>query len=83
MNSSICKGGENPPYEEKKINQDSLFKTKFDDLDISFFGVCDGHGDNGHLISEFIKINLPLIMYKRIKSQLYSIKNEKTKMKKK
>jgi len=74
-NSSICKGGENPLYKGKKINQDNLFKTKFDDLDISFFGVCDGHGDNGHLISEFIKINLPLIMYKKIKSLFYLINN--------
>ena len=76
-NSSICKGGENFPYEEKKINQDNLFKTKFDDLNISFYGVCDGHGENGHLISEFIKLNLPLVMYKEIKSLFYLIKNKK------
>ena len=75
-NSSICQGGENYPYEEKKINQDNLFKTKFDDLNISFYGVCDGHGDNGHLISEFIKINLPLVMYMEIKSLFYLINNK-------
>ena len=79
-NSSICKGGENYSSEEKKINQDNLFKTKFDDLNISYYGVCDGHGKNGHLISEFIKKNLPLIMYKEIKSLFYIIKNNKNQM---
>ena len=74
-NSSICKGGENYPYEKKKINQDNIFKTKFDELDISYYGVCDGHGDNGHLVSEFIKDNLPLIMYKEIRSLFYLINN--------
>lgn len=24
-----------------------------------FFGVCDGHGENGHFVSGFLKINLP------------------------
>ena len=78
-NSSICKGGENYPYEEKKINQDNLFKTKFDDLNISFYGICDGHGENGHLISEFIEANLPLIMYKEIKSLFYLLNNKENK----
>ena len=75
-NSSICQGGENYPNEEKKINQDNLFKTKFEEINISFYGVCDGHGENGHLVSEFIKINLPLIMYKEIKSLFYLINND-------
>ena len=75
-NSSICQGGENYPHEEKKINQDNLFKTKFEEINISFYGVCDGHGENGHLVSEFIKINLPLIMYKEIKSLFYLINND-------
>ena len=79
-NSSICKGGENYPFEEKKINQDNLFKTKFDDLNISYYGVCDGHGQNGHLISEFIIKNLPLIMYKQIKSLFYLLNNNTNKM---
>ena len=75
-NSSICKGGENYPFEEKKINQDNLFKTKFDDLNICYYGVCDGHGENGHLVSEFIKTNLPVIIYKEIKSLFYLINNK-------
>ena len=74
-NSSICKGGDNESFEEKKINQDNLFKTKFEDLDISFYGICDGHGEEGHLVSEFIKIHLPLIIYKEIKSLYYLIED--------
>ena len=79
-NSSICKGGENYPCEEKKINQDNLFKTKFEDLHMSYYGVCDGHGPNGHLISTFIKNNLPLNMYKEIKSLFHLIKDNKNQM---
>ena len=82
-NSSICQGGENYPNEEKKINQDNLFKTKFEEINISFYGVCDGHGENGHLVSEFIKINLPLIMYKEIKSLFYLINNNECQSKEK
>ena len=26
------------------------------------FGVCDGHGINGHLVSDFVKKNLPKIL---------------------
>jgi serine/threonine protein phosphatase PrpC len=26
------------------------------------FGVCDGHGVNGHLVSDFVKKNLPRII---------------------
>ncbi len=26
------------------------------------FGVCDGHGVNGHLVSDFVKKNLPRIL---------------------
>jgi serine/threonine protein phosphatase PrpC len=27
-----------------------------------FFGVCDGHGVNGHHVSDFVKKNLPKIL---------------------
>lgn len=75
--ASISKGGENP-YESIKINQDNLFKTRFNDLFMSYYGICDGHGNSGHLISEFIAKNLPLIMYKKIKSLFYLINNNQT-----
>ena len=56
INASITKKG-NKYFGEQK-NQDSLFKVKFSDINFSFYGVCDGHGKNGHLVSDFIKINL-------------------------
>ena len=43
---------------KKKINQDNYF-----DYDLKngfkFIGVCDGHGENGKQVSEFIKKHLP------------------------
>jgi serine/threonine protein phosphatase PrpC len=39
---------------------------------ISLFGVCDGHGVNGHFVSEFIKEILPEnIEYFSIKSKIF------------
>ena len=39
-----------------KINQDNyIYLTNiFDIYDFSIFGVFDGHGDNGHLVSQYI-----------------------------
>ena len=56
--------------EEPKINQDALFKVKFGDLNYSYYGVCDGHGPLGHLVSDFIKSNLTFIVYKNLKTLL-------------
>ena len=69
-NASLCRKGLNRPDEDAKINQDSLFKVKFGDLNYSYYGVCDGHGPLGHLVSDFIKSNLTFIVYKNIKSLL-------------
>ena len=47
--------------QDQKINQDNFFIEK-DFLGQSehfFLGVCDGHGINGHLISEYISNYLP------------------------
>jgi hypothetical protein len=33
-------------------------------------GVCDGHGINGHLVSNFVKINLPKLLTEIIWSQV-------------
>jgi len=33
----------------------------------SFFGVCDGHGANGHKVSSFIKDNLPKVLDRETK----------------
>ena len=44
--------------EKKKINQDNYFNYDFKN-GYKFIGVCDGHGENGKLVSEFIRNNLP------------------------
>ena len=41
-----------------KINQDNYFNYDLKNGFI-FLGVCDGHGENGKQVSEFIKNNLP------------------------
>ena len=66
----MCRKGLNRLEEEPKINQDALFKVKFGDLNYSYYGVCDGHGPLGHLVSDFIKSNLTFIVYKNLKSLL-------------
>ena len=65
-NASICRIGKNRENETDKINQDTLFKIKYEDLNLSFYGVCDGHGPYGHLVSNFIKTNLPIILYQHL-----------------
>ena len=43
---------------EKKTNQDNFFNYDLCN-DYKFIGVCDGHGEDGHHISEYIKNTLP------------------------
>ena len=43
---------------KKKINQDNYFNYDLKN-GYKFIGVCDGHGENGKKVSEFIKNNLP------------------------
>ena len=45
----------------RKINQDSFIAhTNFGKKkDRYYFGVCDGHGMNGHFVSGFVKETLP------------------------
>lgn len=43
-----------------KVNQDAFILVEnFMMNDRYLFGVCDGHGANGHFVSEFIKEILP------------------------
>ena len=46
---------------EQKINQDNFFikKNFLDEKEQFFLGVCDGHGESGHLISSYISKCLP------------------------
>ena len=46
-------------FGEPKINQDNYFNYDLCN-NYKFIGVCDGHGEDGHYISEFIKNSLPL-----------------------
>ena len=45
----------------QKINQDNFFIVKefLEEQEQFFLGVCDGHGTNGHLVSEYITKTLP------------------------
>ena len=41
--------------EEEKINQDSyLIKENLFNENFNFYGIFDGHGDNGHLVSQYV-----------------------------
>ena len=45
-----------------KTNQDNFFVVKnFAKIEnLWYFGVCDGHGQNGHYVSEYVKNKLAL-----------------------
>ena len=50
------------PNKNPKINQDSVIINSLKTitaLGYSFWGVCDGHGVNGHIVSGMIKTQLP------------------------
>ena len=74
-NASLSRKGLNRPDETMKINQDTLFKVKFGDINYSYYGVCDGHGPSGHFVSDFIKSNIAFIVYKQLKSLLLQNNN--------
>lgn len=50
------------PHNPGKTNQDSfiLAPNLMQLSSLHLFGVCDGHGTNGHFVSAFIKKILPL-----------------------
>ena len=54
----ICRPGE-ISYGKEKINQDNYFNYTMDIDDLVYIGVCDGHGDFGHFISDYLIKNLP------------------------
>jgi serine/threonine protein phosphatase PrpC len=54
----ICHAGE-ISYGKPKINQDNYFNYKINTDDLVFVGVCDGHGENGHYVSEYLINRLP------------------------
>ena len=49
--------------DSKKVNQDSfVIQPNFMGQETHLFGVYDGHGTCGHLVSSFIAANLPIIL---------------------
>lgn len=73
----ICKAGE-VIFGEIKTNQDNYFDSLLND-DLRFIGVCDGHGENGHYVSDYLRKNLPIELDKELKS-LYESEGAKIKM---
>jgi len=68
-----------------KINQDAFFicRNFAGYRNIWFLGVCDGHGTNGHLVSQFLKNSLPGIFHgQNLKKEIMESVDtvEKTKM---
>ena len=59
-----------------KTNQDNyvMIEALFKNENVNFFGVMDGHGSNGHLVSEFVKNSI--ISY-FMNKELYSNKKSK------
>ena len=57
--------------EPKENNQDNyfIFKNFADQKDYIYFSVCDGHGVEGHFVSEFIKEVLPYYMSENLKGK--------------
>ena len=57
----ICHAGE-VSFGKPKTNQDNYFNYNLNSNsdDLTFVGVCDGHGENGHYVSEYLINHLPL-----------------------
>ena len=57
--------------EPKENNQDNyfIFKNFADHKDYIYMSVCDGHGVEGHFVSEFIKEVLPYYMSENLKKR--------------
>jgi serine/threonine protein phosphatase PrpC len=71
----ISKAGE-ITFGETKENQDNYFNYFLGD-DLRFIGVCDGHGEYGHHVSNFVRKYLPIELENNLK-KLY--KDEETKI---
>jgi hypothetical protein len=54
------------PYSKKKVNQDRpvLKYAVGENVDVSMFGVMDGHGEFGHEVSSFVQTQLPQYLAK-------------------
>ena len=66
--------------EDKENNQDTYFiqKNFAGHKDYIYMSVCDGHGVNGHIVSNFIKTILPVDMSENLKHRNILEETEKT-----
>jgi len=66
--------------QDKENNQDSYFiqKNFAGHKDYIYMSVCDGHGVNGHHVSNFIKTILPIDMSENLKHRNILTETEKT-----
>ena len=66
--------------EDKENNQDAYFiqKNFAGHKDYIYMSVCDGHGINGHIVSNFIKTILPVDMSENLKHRNILTETEKT-----
>eukprot|EP00775_Hariotina_reticulata_P001400 gene1400-1743_t len=63
----LSRAGREPGY--KKTNQDNCFAfEKYLGDDKSLFAALDGHGPNGHLVSGYVKQNLPILLASHLTS---------------
>ena len=69
--------------EPKENNQDNYFiyKNFMHRKDYIYMSVCDGHGVEGHFVSDFIKETLPYDMSENLKSHNILTEDEKEKQK--
>ena len=73
----VCHAGE-ISFGQPKTNQDNYFNYNFNSEDLTFVGVCDGHGEYGHYVSEFLINHLPLDLqdnYLKLKNEDDSLEN--------
>ena len=66
--------------QDKENNQDNYFiqKNFAGHKDYIYMSVCDGHGTNGHHVSNFIKTILPIDMSENLKHRNILTETEKT-----
>ena len=69
--------------EPKENNQDNYFiyKNFMNKKDYIYMSVCDGHGAEGHFVSDFIKETLPYDMSENLKNMNILTENENEKNK--
>ena len=67
----LTKAGEEEGGGDEKINQDNYFCCDISN-GYKFIGVCDGHGEDGQCVSEYLKEELPKELDKELKKYVSS-----------